>query len=49
MGKLGGHELNFGSDLDVLLVYDEGDTESPPEGFASLLLGFITADLQADF
>jgi [glutamine synthetase] adenylyltransferase / [glutamine synthetase]-adenylyl-L-tyrosine phosphorylase len=33
MGKLGGHELSFGSDLDVLLVYDEGNTESPPEGF----------------
>lgn len=35
MGKLGGHELNFGSDLDVLLVYDEGKSESPPEGFAA--------------
>jgi glutamate-ammonia-ligase adenylyltransferase len=35
MGKLGGHELNFGSDLDVLLVYDEGADEPPPEGFAS--------------
>lgn len=35
MGKLGGHELNFGSDLDVLLVYDEGKTESPPQGFAA--------------
>jgi [glutamine synthetase] adenylyltransferase / [glutamine synthetase]-adenylyl-L-tyrosine phosphorylase len=35
MGKLGGHELNFGSDLDVLLVYDEVGTESPPEGFAA--------------
>jgi [glutamine synthetase] adenylyltransferase / [glutamine synthetase]-adenylyl-L-tyrosine phosphorylase len=35
MGKLGGHELNFGSDLDVLLVYDEGERESPSEGFAA--------------
>ena len=35
MGKLGGHELNFGSDLDVLLVYDEGERDPPPEGFAS--------------
>jgi glutamate-ammonia-ligase adenylyltransferase len=35
MGKLGGHELNFGSDLDVLLVYDEGESLSPPEGFAA--------------
>ena len=35
MGKLGGRELNFGSDLDVLLVYDEGESESPPEGFTA--------------
>jgi [glutamine synthetase] adenylyltransferase / [glutamine synthetase]-adenylyl-L-tyrosine phosphorylase len=35
MGKQGGHELNFGSDLDVLLVYDEGKSDPPPEGFAS--------------
>jgi [glutamine synthetase] adenylyltransferase / [glutamine synthetase]-adenylyl-L-tyrosine phosphorylase len=35
MGKLGGHELNFGSDLDVLLVYDEGEDVPPPEGFAA--------------
>lgn len=35
MGKLGGHELNFGSDLDVLLVYDEGESEPPPEGFSA--------------
>ena len=34
MGKLGGHELNFGSDLDVLLVYDEGESDPPPEGFS---------------
>jgi|FLOH01.1.fsa_nt_gi [glutamine synthetase] adenylyltransferase / [glutamine synthetase]-adenylyl-L-tyrosine phosphorylase len=35
MGKLGGHELNFGSDLDVLLVYDEGESEPPPEGHSA--------------
>ena len=35
MGKQGGHELNFGSDLDVLLVYDEGESTPPPEGFAN--------------
>jgi [glutamine synthetase] adenylyltransferase / [glutamine synthetase]-adenylyl-L-tyrosine phosphorylase len=35
MGKQGGHELNFGSDLDVLLVYDEGESDPPPQGFAS--------------
>ncbi len=34
MGKLGGRELNFRSDLDVLLVYDEGESDPPPEGFA---------------
>ena len=34
MCKLGGHELNFGSDLDVLLVYDEGESDPPPEGFS---------------
>ena len=39
MGKLGGHELNFGSDLDVLLVYDEGGKESPEEGFAAYYAG----------
>ncbi len=35
MGKQGGHELNFGSDLDVLLVYDEAEKDSPAEGFSS--------------
>ncbi len=35
MGKQGGNELNFGSDLDVLLVYDEGESEPPLEGFSS--------------
>jgi glutamate-ammonia-ligase adenylyltransferase len=27
LGKLGGCELNFGSDLDIVFVYDEPDTE----------------------
>jgi [glutamine synthetase] adenylyltransferase / [glutamine synthetase]-adenylyl-L-tyrosine phosphorylase len=35
MGKLGGHELNFGSDLDVLLVYDKVDIEPPSENYAT--------------
>lgn len=36
MGKLGGRELNFGSDLDVIFVYEESEEEKPPsEGLAS--------------
>ena len=31
LGKLGGHGLNFGSDLDILFVYDEeGETKGIP-------------------
>ncbi len=29
LGKLGGHELNFGSDLDLLLVYEEPEETLP--------------------
>jgi glutamate-ammonia-ligase adenylyltransferase len=29
LGKLGGNELNFGSDLDIIFVYDESE-KSPP-------------------
>jgi len=34
LGKLGGNELNFGSDLDIIFVYDKGDKEDSalPEG-----------------
>ena len=32
MGKLGGHELNFCSDLDVIFVYEETGEESLPAG-----------------
>ena len=35
MGKLGGQELNFGSDLDILLVYDEEKGTPPLKGFVS--------------
>ena len=33
MGKLGGEELNYSSDIDLMFVYgDEGDTAGGPEG-----------------
>ena len=32
MGKLGGHELNFGSDLDIIFVYQETEEELLPAG-----------------
>jgi glutamate-ammonia-ligase adenylyltransferase len=35
MGKLGGREIGYGSDLDVLFVYDS-DEEDAPERFARL-------------
>ncbi len=39
LGKLGGRELNFDSDLDVVFVYDEdegvGDSATPPEEWVS--------------
>lgn len=31
-GKLGGRELIYGSDLDILFVYDEAGAEAPPPG-----------------
>jgi [glutamine synthetase] adenylyltransferase / [glutamine synthetase]-adenylyl-L-tyrosine phosphorylase len=35
MGKLGGHELSFESDLDILLVYDESRRDSFSENYTS--------------
>lgn len=37
LGKLGGRELNFGSDLDIIFVYEEGDGPAP-EGPALITL-----------
>lgn len=34
MGKLGGGELNFGSDLDIIFAYEEPENMEPPEGRA---------------
>ncbi|MCH8156199.1 MAG: bifunctional [glutamate--ammonia ligase]-adenylyl-L-tyrosine phosphorylase/[glutamate--ammonia-ligase] adenylyltransferase [Nitrospinae bacterium] len=31
MGKLGGHELNFGSDLDIVFVHGESTTKTFPQ------------------
>jgi [glutamine synthetase] adenylyltransferase / [glutamine synthetase]-adenylyl-L-tyrosine phosphorylase len=33
-GKLGGRELIYGSDLDILFVYDETNAETPPPGLS---------------
>jgi glutamate-ammonia-ligase adenylyltransferase len=40
MGKLGGRELNAGSDVDLLLFYatDDGQVRDPPEGARELTL-----------
>ena len=36
MGKLGGRELNFSSDVDLLFIYsDDGETSGGPEGSVS--------------
>ena len=47
MGKLGGHELNFSSDIDVIFLYpQDGETDGPrrlsaPEYFARLSQGIV--------
>lgn len=40
-GKLGGKELGYGSDLDIVFVYDD-DHEDAPEVYASLVRKLIT-------
>ncbi len=43
MGKLGGGELNFSSDLDLIYVYtEEGETEGVPEGLGGAAVRRIT-------
>ena len=39
-GKLGGKELGYGSDLDIVFVYDDDD-EGAPEGYATLVRKLI--------
>ncbi len=36
MGKLGGRELNAGSDIDLMLFYETDETDDPPPGALSL-------------
>ena len=37
LGKLGGREMNYHSDLDLILVYEgDGRTEPPPGSAASI-------------
>lgn len=38
MGKLGGHELNYSSDVDLIYVYesDEGETKAPERGLSDV-------------
>ena len=31
MGKLGGHELNYSSDIDIIVFYDADQAELAPE------------------
>jgi glutamate-ammonia-ligase adenylyltransferase len=40
-GKLGGKELGYVSDLDVIFLYDDTDQEAPPQ-YAKLAQRFIT-------
>lgn len=40
-GKLGGKELSYGSDLDIVFVYDDAD-ERAPEVYAALVRKLIT-------
>ena len=51
MGKLGGGELNFGSDLDVIFVYDEPE-ENSPEGMhyatISQLIYKLTSEMTSE-
>ena len=54
IGKLGGRELNFGSDLDLLLVYDEEESDAPSEGITvyysalSQLIYKLTSEITPD-
>lgn len=45
LGKFGGRELGFGSDLEILVIYDaEGDTDGPqPEKNSKFFADFVKA------
>ncbi|MCO5124888.1 MAG: bifunctional [glutamate--ammonia ligase]-adenylyl-L-tyrosine phosphorylase/[glutamate--ammonia-ligase] adenylyltransferase [Rhizobacter sp.] len=40
-GKLGGKELGYGSDLDVVFVYDESDDRAEPDQVAEVYAAFV--------
>ena len=42
MGKLGSSELNFGSDLDVVFIYDEEFADIPPLPAEEMISYFVT-------
>ena len=41
LGKLGGRELNFGSDLDVIFVYDDPASDKPTLSHAELMAHYV--------
>ena len=40
-GKLGGKELGYGSDLDLVFVYDESDDRADPDQVAEIYAAFV--------
>jgi glutamate-ammonia-ligase adenylyltransferase len=58
LGKLGGHELGYASDVDLMFVYDEGPVDRAPSGearmapqerwsrFAQRLIAALSANVQ---
>lgn len=41
LGKLGGQEINFGSDLDLVFVYEEDITENSASGSEALVATYV--------
>ena len=41
LGKLGGRELNFGSDLDIIFVYDEPESQDPSLNPTELIAHYV--------
>ena len=45
MGKLGGEELNYSSDIDLILLYDPADRRGPAQDGAQSLFTRLARDL----
>jgi glutamate-ammonia-ligase adenylyltransferase len=45
LGKLGGRELNYSSDIDLILLYDPASPGHPPSDRAQTLFGRLARDL----